>query len=173
MVNQESFLRQRITKAVEQVKKQRRENNKKEIEQVMYQCLVGDQGLQKLSLIELNQLRWMVDKNIKEIEDKMNFSTTNAPKSSLTISNVDSQAELLGWTNTPKDQAYDDHEMAKNNMTMQQLGFGTLLLWLSFQPSSFKVDPWLPLQASPPHVWQPRISLGKSFNSPLLGQVFC
>ncbi|KAJ7950673.1 agamous-like MADS-box protein AGL80 [Quillaja saponaria] len=119
MVNQESYLRQRITKAMEQVKKQKRENCNKEIEEVMYQCLVGDQGLQKLSLAELNQLGWIVDKNIKEIGDKMNLSTTTTPKSSLTISNDDSQAKLLGWSITPKEQAYDDHEMAKNNMEME------------------------------------------------------
>ncbi|KAJ7950701.1 agamous-like MADS-box protein AGL80 [Quillaja saponaria] len=119
MVNQESFLRQRITKAVEQVKKQRRENREKEIERVMYQCLVDSQGLQKLSLVDLNQLGWMVDKNIKEIGDKMNHSTTTATKSALVISDNESQEELLGWSNTSKDQAYDDHEMTKNNMEVQ------------------------------------------------------
>ncbi|KAJ7950669.1 Agamous-like MADS-box protein [Quillaja saponaria] len=118
MVNQESFLRQRITKAEEQVKKQRRENREKEIERVMYRCLVGDQVLQKLSLADLNQLGWLIDKNIKEIGEKMKNSVAAAPKSSMTVINNDRQK--VGWSSSPdQDQTHDDHQMANNNMEMQ------------------------------------------------------
>ncbi|CAA2986714.1 agamous-like MADS-box AGL80 [Olea europaea subsp. europaea] len=41
MVNQESFIRQRIAKASEQLKKQHKENREKQITPVMYQCLTG------------------------------------------------------------------------------------------------------------------------------------
>ncbi|GMY22888.1 agamous-like MADS-box protein AGL80 [Fagus crenata] len=63
MVNQESFLRQRITKAKEQLKKQQRENREKEMTQVMYR-----------DIVDLNDLGWLIDNNIKEIEDKIKSS---------------------------------------------------------------------------------------------------
>ncbi|XP_040993164.1 agamous-like MADS-box protein AGL80 [Juglans microcarpa x Juglans regia] len=71
MVNQDSFLRQRISKAEEQLKKQQRENREKEMTQVMYRSLVGDQGLQNLSVVDLKDLGWLVEKNIEEIEEKI------------------------------------------------------------------------------------------------------
>ncbi|KAE8038493.1 hypothetical protein FH972_010997 [Carpinus fangiana] len=70
MVNQESFLRQRITKAQEQLKKQQRENREKEMTQVMYRGLVGE-GLENLSIVDLNDMGWLIDKNIAEIEEKI------------------------------------------------------------------------------------------------------
>lgn len=70
MVNQESFLRQRITKAQEQLKKQQRENREKEMTQVMYRSLVGE-GLENLSIVDLNDMGWLIEKNIAEIEEKI------------------------------------------------------------------------------------------------------
>ncbi|XP_062173738.1 agamous-like MADS-box protein AGL80 [Alnus glutinosa] len=70
MVNQESFLRQRITKAQEQLKKQQRENREKEMTQVMYRSLVGE-GLGNLSIGDLNEMGWLIEKNIAEIEEKI------------------------------------------------------------------------------------------------------
>ena len=79
MVNQESFLRQRITKAEEQLKKQQRENREKEMTQVMYRSLVGE-GLHNLSIVDLNDLGWLIDNKIKEIEDKIiNLHLINKP----------------------------------------------------------------------------------------------
>ncbi|KAJ7961828.1 agamous-like MADS-box protein AGL80 [Quillaja saponaria] len=118
MVNQDSFLRQRITKVEEQVKKQRRENREKEMEQVMYQSLVGDQGLQKLNLVDLNELGWMVDRNIKETVEKMKQLGAFGPKSAMTtVSNVYQEA-VHHMTSNNRDQTQDDHEATKN-MEMQ------------------------------------------------------
>ena len=58
MVNQESFLRQRIGKAKEQLKKQRKENYEKEVTQVMFQCLTG-KPLNNLNMMDLNDLGWV------------------------------------------------------------------------------------------------------------------
>ncbi|XP_062154125.1 agamous-like MADS-box protein AGL80 [Alnus glutinosa] len=66
MVNQESFLRQRIAKANEQLKKQRKDNREKEMTQVMFQSLTG-KGLQNLSMMDLNDLGWLIDQNLKDI----------------------------------------------------------------------------------------------------------
>ncbi|KAJ8434874.1 hypothetical protein Cgig2_003313 [Carnegiea gigantea] len=57
MVSQEEFLRQRVAKAHEQLKRQQKENREKEMAHVMYQCLSG-KGLQSMSLLDLSDLGW-------------------------------------------------------------------------------------------------------------------
>ncbi|KAF9669929.1 hypothetical protein SADUNF_Sadunf13G0015800 [Salix dunnii] len=69
MMNQESFLRQRITKASDNLKKQRKDNREKEVTQAMFQCLTG-KSLQNLNLMDLNDLGWMIDQNLKEIHKR-------------------------------------------------------------------------------------------------------
>ncbi|GJZ50878.1 agamous-like MADS-box protein AGL80 [Tanacetum coccineum] len=67
MVNQESFIRQRITKANEQLKKQIKENQEKETTEVMYQCLTGKGSIANLTLPDLNDLGGLVDQTLKDI----------------------------------------------------------------------------------------------------------
>ncbi|GJT11590.1 agamous-like MADS-box protein AGL80 [Tanacetum coccineum] len=67
MVNQESFIRQRITKANEQLKKQIKENQEKEMTEVMYQCLTGRGSIANLTLPDLNHLGGLVDQTLKDI----------------------------------------------------------------------------------------------------------
>ncbi|KAK7269385.1 hypothetical protein RIF29_22111 [Crotalaria pallida] len=72
MVNQESFLKQRILKAKEQVKKLRKDNREKEITQLMFQCLsAGNIPHNNLSMIDLNDLAWLIDQNLKDIGRRM------------------------------------------------------------------------------------------------------
>ncbi|XP_040995118.1 agamous-like MADS-box protein AGL80 [Juglans microcarpa x Juglans regia] len=71
MMNQGSFLRQRITKFEEQVKKQQRENREREMTQVMYKSLVGNQGLQNLGVVDLNDLGWVIEKTIDAIDERI------------------------------------------------------------------------------------------------------
>ncbi|KAF8028747.1 hypothetical protein BT93_E1411 [Corymbia citriodora subsp. variegata] len=80
MVNQQGFIRQRIVKAEEQLKKQLRENREREIGQVMYRALVGE-GLQGLTIVDLNDLGWMLDKTGKEIEERIKKLKKAAPGS--------------------------------------------------------------------------------------------
>ena len=70
MVNQESFLRQRVAKANEQLKKQRKDNREKEITRVMFQSLTG-KDLQTLNLVDIFDLGWIVDQNLKEINKRI------------------------------------------------------------------------------------------------------
>ncbi|XP_068329597.1 agamous-like MADS-box protein AGL80 [Pyrus communis] len=71
MLNQESFLRQQILKAEEQLKKQIKENQEKEIMvQSMRGSLPGD-WLQNLSGTDLNGLLLSIEKNIEAIEEEM------------------------------------------------------------------------------------------------------
>ena len=70
MVNQESFLRQRVAKGNEQLKKQRKDNREKEITRVMFQSLTG-KDLQTLNLVDIFDLGWMIDQNLKEINKRI------------------------------------------------------------------------------------------------------
>ncbi|KAK9068611.1 hypothetical protein SSX86_012726 [Deinandra increscens subsp. villosa] len=67
MVNQESYIKQRITKAKEHLKKQIKENREKEMIEVMYQCLSGKGSIANLILPDLNELGGLVDQTIKDI----------------------------------------------------------------------------------------------------------
>ncbi|KAH7537197.1 agamous-like MADS-box protein AGL80 [Ziziphus jujuba] len=72
MVNQDSFLRQRIAKADEQLRKQRKENREKEMTRVMFQGLTGQGGgLQGLSLVDLKDVGWLIDRNLREIDRRI------------------------------------------------------------------------------------------------------
>ncbi|PQQ07747.1 hypothetical protein Pyn_30580 [Prunus yedoensis var. nudiflora] len=70
MVNQENFLRQRIEKANEQPKKQRKENREKEMTRVLFQSLTG-KSLHSLNMVSLNDLGWLIDQSLKEIQFKI------------------------------------------------------------------------------------------------------
>ncbi|VVA16325.1 PREDICTED: agamous MADS-box [Prunus dulcis] len=65
MVNQESFLRQRIEKANEQLKKQRRE-----ITRLLFHSLTG-KSLHSLNVVSLNDLGWLIDQSLEEIRVKI------------------------------------------------------------------------------------------------------
>lgn len=70
MFNQETFLRQRIVKSHEQLKRLRKENREKEVSRVMFQTLTG-RPLQGLNMIDLNDLGWLIDQNVKELGEKI------------------------------------------------------------------------------------------------------
>lgn len=71
MLNQESYLRQRIGKANEQLMKQRKENREKEMTQVMFQSLVGRVLLHNLNMLDLNDLGWLIEQNLKDIHKRV------------------------------------------------------------------------------------------------------
>ncbi|KAB5529092.1 hypothetical protein DKX38_019173 [Salix brachista] len=71
MVNQDSFLRQRITKTCDHLKKQRKDNREKEVTQAMFQCLGGRVSLGNLLMMDLNDLGWMVDHSLRDINKNM------------------------------------------------------------------------------------------------------
>ncbi|XP_051126427.1 agamous-like MADS-box protein AGL80 [Andrographis paniculata] len=66
MMNQEGFVRGRISKVADQVKKVHKNNQEKEIKHLMFQCLTG-KALKGLPLPDLNDLGWVIDQNLKEI----------------------------------------------------------------------------------------------------------
>ncbi|EOY11775.1 Agamous-like MADS-box protein A [Theobroma cacao] len=74
MMSQENFLRQRIAKANQQLKRQCRDNREKEITQVMFQCL-AEQGLENLNMMDLNDLEWLLEQNLKDIDKRIDMLT--------------------------------------------------------------------------------------------------
>ncbi|KAM5560880.1 agamous-like MADS-box protein AGL80 [Rosa sericea] len=80
MVNQETFLRQRINKAQEQLKKQKKDNREKEMARVMFQSLTG-KSLQGLTLSDLTDLGWVIDQHLKELHLRMKNIKEEAVKS--------------------------------------------------------------------------------------------
>ncbi|XP_021295736.1 agamous-like MADS-box protein AGL80 [Herrania umbratica] len=74
MMNQESFLRQRIEIANQQLQRQSKDNREKEITQVMFQCLAG-QGLESLNMKDLNDLGRLLEQNLEDIDKRIDTLT--------------------------------------------------------------------------------------------------
>ncbi|XP_058783783.1 agamous-like MADS-box protein AGL80 [Vicia villosa] len=71
MLNQESFLKQRIQKAQEQLNKQKIDNKRKEMTHLMFQCLNAGQIFESVNMGDLNDLSWLIDQNLKHIERRI------------------------------------------------------------------------------------------------------
>ncbi|XP_075107289.1 agamous-like MADS-box protein AGL80 [Nicotiana tabacum] len=133
MVNQESFIRQRIAKASEQLKKQSKENREKEMTEVMYQYLAG-KGLQNLNLVDLNDLGWVIDQNLKEINKRIEAFKNGASTSSSSAAVVSQAAAPppveqklvveLGLEGMQRTQTEWFNDWMNNNTSEQQIGFG-------------------------------------------------
>ncbi|XP_021775587.1 agamous-like MADS-box protein AGL80 [Chenopodium quinoa] len=70
MVSQEEFLRQRVAKAHEQLKKQQKDNREKDMTHVMYQCLAG-KSIQNMSLLDLSDLTWVINQHLGDINKRV------------------------------------------------------------------------------------------------------
>ncbi|XP_020202577.1 agamous-like MADS-box protein AGL80 [Cajanus cajan] len=68
-VNQESFIMQRIVKTRDQLKKQRHDNDEKEMNLSLFKYMQGEPLPNTAE--ELKQLDKLIEKNLKEIENKL------------------------------------------------------------------------------------------------------
>ncbi|KAK3229017.1 hypothetical protein Dsin_000898 [Dipteronia sinensis] len=66
MVDQDSFLRQRIMKCNDQLIKQMKDNRKQEMTALMFETLVG-RSLHPLGMMDLNDLGWTIEQYLKDI----------------------------------------------------------------------------------------------------------
>ncbi|KAG4923561.1 hypothetical protein AAZX31_18G052900 [Glycine max] len=71
MLNQENLLRQMINKGQQQLTRQRNQNRKKEMTNLMFQYLTAGKIFGNPSLVDLNDLSWLIDQNLNEIEKKI------------------------------------------------------------------------------------------------------
>ncbi|CAK7340419.1 unnamed protein product [Dovyalis caffra] len=113
MVNQEGFLRQRITKASEQLKKQRKDNREKEVTQAMFQCLTGKINLGSLHLMDLNDLGWMIDRSVKDINKRVETLNNGSGSG---ISQLPLVATPGAGPSSVGELAGESSQMATNNM---------------------------------------------------------
>ncbi|XP_010240843.1 PREDICTED: agamous-like MADS-box protein AGL80 [Nelumbo nucifera] len=79
MMNQEAFLRQRISKVKEQLKRQEKENRDLEITQLMNQALTGNKSLHDVGVEDLGDLAWMVEEKMKAIQERIELLTRTPP----------------------------------------------------------------------------------------------
>ncbi|KAL0890736.1 hypothetical protein Bca101_014719 [Brassica carinata] len=84
MVNQETFLNQRIAKATEKCKKVTKENRELEVKKVMFDCLTEKTAPCLLGKNELLDLGGVVDQYIKGLNRRIEFLTKNDDASSST-----------------------------------------------------------------------------------------
>ncbi|XP_010271057.1 PREDICTED: agamous-like MADS-box protein AGL80 [Nelumbo nucifera] len=78
-MNQEVFLRQRISKLKEQLKRQEKDNRKHEMTILMYQTLAG-KSLNDVLIGDLNDLAWLVDEKLKEIQERIEQLRRTPPR---------------------------------------------------------------------------------------------
>lgn len=72
MMNQETFMTQRVLKAKEKVKKLRKGNREQEMTMIMFQCLNAEKIVHDdMSMIDLNDLAWLIDQNLKDIDRRL------------------------------------------------------------------------------------------------------
>ncbi|KAL1370251.1 hypothetical protein HN51_000539 [Arachis hypogaea] len=100
MMSQESFLRQKIQKGQDQLKKLKNENRKKEMNNLMFQSLGGYQSLDNATMIDLNDLAWIIDQNIKEVNKQISKlqgqeGTSNNNNRVATINDEQAQVDNL------------------------------------------------------------------------------
>ncbi|CAK9311714.1 unnamed protein product [Citrullus colocynthis] len=108
MVNQETFLHDRIAKAADQLKKLQRENREKEIARLMFQSLVvGAAPPPDLNVIELNDLGWLVDQTMVDINKRMGLLTAKQPRV---------EAVEPSWLMEMVNQEVDDDDQMRFNI---------------------------------------------------------
>ncbi|XP_030503216.2 agamous-like MADS-box protein AGL80 [Cannabis sativa] len=71
MMNQEVFLKQKIGKVSEQMKRLKKENRDRELNRLLYGNLSGKMNLQGLTVKDLNDLTSLIDQNLKNINKRM------------------------------------------------------------------------------------------------------
>ncbi|XP_008801454.1 agamous-like MADS-box protein AGL80 [Phoenix dactylifera] len=73
MMNQEGFMRQRIMKLQEQLRKQDRENRELETTLLMYQGLAG-KSLHTVSIEDMTSLAWLIEMKVNKVHERIEHS---------------------------------------------------------------------------------------------------
>ncbi|KAK2634645.1 hypothetical protein Ddye_029437 [Dipteronia dyeriana] len=120
MVDQDSFLRQRIMKSNDQLIKQMKDNKEQEMNALMFETLVG-RSLHPLGIMDLNDLGWTIEQYLKDIYKYQ--SDTNKRMAMVAGSSSSSTAAaasaLLAPTPPPPAQALD-HGVMRNVIASSQ-----------------------------------------------------
>ncbi|KAI3728818.1 hypothetical protein L6452_17462 [Arctium lappa] len=73
MVNQDSYIRKRISKTKEQIDKNSKDNRERTIGLVVSECLSGEKSVTNLTLMDLKDMVFFIDYNISDIEARLEF----------------------------------------------------------------------------------------------------
>ncbi|XP_047938085.1 agamous-like MADS-box protein AGL80 [Salvia hispanica] len=71
MVNQESFTRQRIKKATEQLRRLQKENSRRELEAFMFRCILGQASLNDLQIHDVSEMSFVIGQTLRDIKARM------------------------------------------------------------------------------------------------------
>ncbi|EOA39039.1 hypothetical protein CARUB_v10011611mg, partial [Capsella rubella] len=83
MVNLETYLKERIGKATESLRKLREENYESQLKQIMFDCLIGTMKVQSCNPMGYDNLIGYIDSYLKRIEVSMQLHAENGESSSL------------------------------------------------------------------------------------------
>nr|BAN63731.1 agamous-like MADS-box protein AGL35 [Turritis glabra] len=86
MVNQETFLQQRITKATESWKKLRKENKELEMKNIMFDCLSGKTSVSRIEKSDLRDFGCVIEQHLKDVNRRMEILKRNDESSSSLVS---------------------------------------------------------------------------------------
>ncbi|KAE9589881.1 hypothetical protein Lal_00001176 [Lupinus albus] len=139
MMNQETFLKQSIIKAKEQLKKQKNENRKKEMALFMFNCLSVGTLTNNVNMADLNDLLWIIDQTLKEVEQK---KTREIPKEAILMTATG--VEALNWEKEPTDGHIQNmtetnvNAMQKHNLLMDSVngGWNEMFQFGDFNPQN-------------------------------------
>ncbi|XP_021281961.1 agamous-like MADS-box protein AGL80 [Herrania umbratica] len=122
MMSQESFIKQRIKLANKRLKRQCKDNRKKETTQVIFQCLVR-QGLENLNMMDLNDLGWLLKQNMKFIDRRIYMLTkaSHSQGSVATASATMATPEAMLKTGEKVHVESLEHEVSPKTEQRQQL----------------------------------------------------
>ncbi|XP_058783786.1 agamous-like MADS-box protein AGL80 [Vicia villosa] len=86
LVNQKTFLKQRVSKVKKKLIKQRRDNMEKEMVMHMFECLkVGEIMSSSTSKVDLNKLPLIIDQNLKDIDRRLDTGINSNNDSSVAL----------------------------------------------------------------------------------------
>ncbi|CAA7015302.1 unnamed protein product [Microthlaspi erraticum] len=85
MMNQESFLRQRINKATESRRKLCKENRELEMKEVMFDCLKGNTSPSRVDPRNLRDLGGIIEQHLKDINRRIDILKKNDEPSSSSV----------------------------------------------------------------------------------------
>ncbi|XP_010456758.1 PREDICTED: agamous-like MADS-box protein AGL80 [Camelina sativa] len=85
MVNQETFLKRRITKATESWKKVQKENKDLEMKNIMFDCHNGNTFVYRLPKCDLRDLGSVIEQHLKDVNRRMEILKRNDDESSSSL----------------------------------------------------------------------------------------
>ncbi|CAN7000721.1 unnamed protein product, partial [Brassica oleracea var. botrytis] len=95
MVDQETFCsheenkeEQRIAKASDNFKKQRKDILEMEMTEVMFQCLIGNMGMFNLNIVDLNDFGYFIDQYLKDVNRRIEILGNSRMELSESSNNV-------------------------------------------------------------------------------------